>query len=288
MSLPNAPKDISDNPAKGSVVDPVDKEKQAADVDRKLRFYGVLNAFKESRMPSNEQIDRTLQYVETHSPIPENELSPEGKKLIADTRDIIETARLIVKEKNQDELFQNFIWHTRDTNLDRAKKDPNEVLPVDQQKVRSDGQQAVAHLRTLLSLIFTNAEVRKLLSDFSVIGRDLFARGAMKAAEKARPDEERLRTVDDTAPNDTFYTEGGRTAGPDETPVSVASCSCSGPGTWLPTLGMARWLRFQPECFTGLRPLFLLRWIKTDPNIPLMMRVLTTDSAGARGQGSWR
>ncbi|EKM56742.1 uncharacterized protein PHACADRAFT_91847 [Phanerochaete carnosa HHB-10118-sp] len=207
MSLPNAPKDVSDSPAKGSVVDPVDKQKQAADIDRKLRFYGVINAFKESRMPSNEQIDHTMQYVVNHSPVPENELSPEGRKLIADTRDIIETARLIVKEKNADELFQNFIWHTRDTDLDKAKKDPNEVIPVDQQKAKSDAQQAVAHLRTLLSLILTNAEVRKLLSDFSVIGRDLFARGAAKAAEMARPDEERLRTVDDTAPNDTFHTE---------------------------------------------------------------------------------
>ena len=222
MSLPNAPKDISDHPAKGSVVAPVDKEAQAADVDRKLRFYGVLNAFKQSRMPSNEQCDRTLQYVLNNSPVPENELSPEGKKLIADTRDIIETARLIVKEKNADELFQNFVWHTRDTDFDQAKKDPNQVIPVDQEKAKSDGQQAVAHLRTLLSLILTNAEVRKLLSDFSVIGRDLFARGEMKAAEAARPDEERLRTVDDSAPNDTFHTEGGRTAGPNETPVSIS------------------------------------------------------------------
>ncbi|KAI0743264.1 hypothetical protein BC629DRAFT_1599620 [Irpex lacteus] len=222
MSLPNATKDISDHPAKGSVVDPVDKQKQAADVDRKLRFYGVIEAFKASRMPSNEQIDGTLKYVLNHSPVPENELSSEGKKLINDTRDIIETARLIVKEKNADELFQNFVWHTRDTSLDKAKKDPNEVIPVDKDKAKSDGQQAVAHLRTLLSLILTNAEVRKLLSDFSVIGRDLFARGAIKAAEKARPDEERLRTVDDSAPADTFYTEGGRKAGPDETPVLEA------------------------------------------------------------------
>jgi hypothetical protein len=222
MSLPTATKDISDHPAQGSVVDPVDKQKQAADVDRKLRFYGVIEAFKASRMPSNEQIDTTLKYVLNHSPIPENQLSPEGQKLINDTRDIVETARLIVKEKNADELFQNFIWHTRDTNFDQAKKDPNEVIPVDKEKARSDGQQAAAHLRTLLSLILTNAEVRKLLSDFSVIGRDLFARGAMKAAEKARPDEERLRTVDDSAPSDTFYTEGGRKAGPNETPVSIS------------------------------------------------------------------
>ena len=172
MSLPNAPKDVSDNPAKGSVVAPVDKQKQAADVDRKLRFYGVVNAFKESRMPSNEQIDHTLQYVLNHSPVPETELSPEGRKLIADARDIIETARLMVKEKNADELFQNFVWHTRDTNFDQAKKDPGELAPVGKETSKRDGQQAASRLRTLLSFIHANAEVRKLHSDFSVMGRD--------------------------------------------------------------------------------------------------------------------
>lgn len=223
MSLPQAPKDVSDHPASGSVTAPLDKAAQAADVDRKLKLYGVLSAFKESRMPTNEQIDRTLNFVLQHSPVPEADLSPEGRKLVSDSRDIIETARLIVQEKNRDELFQNFIWHTRDTDFDKAKKDPSDLAPVDKEKVKSDGQQAVQHLRTLLSLILTNAEVRKLLSDFSVIGRDLLAKGASKVAEKARPDEERLQQVDDSAPNDTFVTEGGRHAGLDETPVGTYS-----------------------------------------------------------------
>jgi hypothetical protein len=47
---------------------------------------------------------------------------------------IQETARLIVAEKNADELFQNFVWHTSDVDWDKAKKDPNEVLPVDKAK----------------------------------------------------------------------------------------------------------------------------------------------------------
>ncbi|KAI0707522.1 hypothetical protein C8T65DRAFT_216076 [Cerioporus squamosus] len=222
MSLPQATKDISDHPAAGSVVDPVDKKTQAADVDRKLRFYGVLKAFNESRMPTNEQIDRALTYVLQHSPVDTRELSHDGKRLIDDTRDIIETARLIVQQKNADELFQNFIWHTRDVDLDQAKKDPNEVVPVDKEKAKSDGQQAVQHLRTLLSLVLTNAEVRKLLTDFSVIGRDILARAASKVADKARPDEERLRRVDESAPRDQFVTEGGRLVGPDETPVLEA------------------------------------------------------------------
>ncbi|TBU29364.1 hypothetical protein BD311DRAFT_269060 [Dichomitus squalens] len=222
MSLPQAQKDIANKPAANSVVDPVDKKTMAADVDRKLRFYGVVRAFSESRMPSNEQIDRFLKYCLEHSPVDTNDLSPEGRRLIQDTRDIIETARLMVQQKNADELFQNFIWHTRDVDVDQAKKDPNEVIPVDKEKAKGDGRQAVQHLRTLLSLVMTNAEVRKLLSDFSVIGRDILARTASKVADKARPDEERLRQIDDTAPRNQFVSEGGRVVSPDETPVLEA------------------------------------------------------------------
>jgi hypothetical protein len=36
MSLPIAPKDIGDHPAKGSVVDPIDRNAKEADVDRKV------------------------------------------------------------------------------------------------------------------------------------------------------------------------------------------------------------------------------------------------------------
>ncbi|KAI0336661.1 hypothetical protein GY45DRAFT_1376920 [Cubamyces sp. BRFM 1775] len=222
MSLPQAQKDIGDKPASNSVVEPVDKKTQAADVDRKLRFYGVVKAFSESRMPTNEQIDKFLKYCLQHSPVDVRELSPDGQRLIQDTRDIIDTAREIVQQKNADELFQNFIWHTRDVDVNQAKKDPNEIVPVDKEKAKSDGRQAVQHLRTLLSLVLTNAEVRKLLTDFSVIGRDILARTASKVADKARPDEERLRQVDESAPRDQFVSEGGRLVGPDETPVLEA------------------------------------------------------------------
>ncbi|KZP14441.1 hypothetical protein FIBSPDRAFT_912787 [Athelia psychrophila] len=222
MSLPTAPKDVSAHPIKGSVVDPVVKADKEADVDRKIRLYGVIEAFRQGRMPSNAQIDETLQYVTANSPVDENALSAEGRKLIQDARDIVETARVMVQEKNADELFQNFVWHTRDVDVDAAKKDPSQVLPVDKEKAKDDGQIAVQHLRTILSLILTNSEVRKLLSDFSLIGRDLLARGASKAADGLRPDQEALAHVNDSAPNDQFVTKGGRTAGPNETPVLEA------------------------------------------------------------------
>jgi hypothetical protein len=92
-------------------------------------------------MPSNAQIDETLQYVLANSPVNVDALSPAGRKMIQDTRDIIETARVIVAEKNADELFQNFVWHTRDVELDSVKRDPNDVLPVDREQARSESQQ---------------------------------------------------------------------------------------------------------------------------------------------------
>jgi hypothetical protein len=91
-------------------------------------------------MPDNKQIDETLQYVKNTSPVEIDQLSSDGRKLIQDVRDIIETARLIVQEKNADELLQNFVWHTRDVDITEAKKDPNEVLPVDGEKAKDDGQ----------------------------------------------------------------------------------------------------------------------------------------------------
>jgi hypothetical protein len=60
-------------------------------------------------MPHNKQIDKTLLYVRDKSPVEIDKLSPEGHKLIQDARDIVETARLMVQEKNADGLFQNFV-----------------------------------------------------------------------------------------------------------------------------------------------------------------------------------
>jgi hypothetical protein len=220
MSLPAAHKDIGTHPAKNSVVDPVNKANKDADIDRKIRLYGVIDAFRKGKLPSNTQIDQTMRYVIDNSPVDLDKLSPEGKKLIQDSRDIINTARLMVQEKNADELFQNFIWHTRAVDTDRLKPgDLSEKVPVDSQKAKSDREEAVKHLRTLLVLVLTNSEVRKLLYDFSVIGRDLLARGAAKTAELIAPSEAKLREVDQSAPNDQFITEGGRVAGPGETPI---------------------------------------------------------------------
>jgi hypothetical protein len=56
-----------------------------------MRLYGVIQAFRRGRMPDNAQIDETLKYFITTSPIDINKLSPEGQKLVTDVRSILET-----------------------------------------------------------------------------------------------------------------------------------------------------------------------------------------------------
>ena len=91
MSLPDAQKAVSDNPPKDSVAAPVDKVQQEQDVDRKLRFYGIIQAFRNGRMPDNAQIDEMLTYALNHSPIHTAKLSQDGQKLVRDSQNIIET-----------------------------------------------------------------------------------------------------------------------------------------------------------------------------------------------------
>ncbi|PPQ68177.1 hypothetical protein CVT24_005064 [Panaeolus cyanescens] len=220
MSLPPAQKDISTHPGANAVTVPVDKQAKDADVQRKIKLYGIVQAFREGRLPSNAQIDSALSYVLSHSPVDVSSLSPEGQKLIQDVKDIIGTTRTMILDKNADELFQSFIWHTRSVDTSSVKDENlGELAPVDADKARGDKDQAVKHLRTLLNLVLTNSEARKLLSDFSVIGRDLLAITASKAGSSIAPSQDELRRVDQTAPNDQFITEGGRLAGPNETPV---------------------------------------------------------------------
>ena len=51
-------------------------------------------------MPDNRQIDETLSYVRDHSPIDVDKLSPDGKKLVQDVRDIVETVSRLLNYEN--------------------------------------------------------------------------------------------------------------------------------------------------------------------------------------------
>ncbi|KAJ4479342.1 hypothetical protein J3R30DRAFT_3289645 [Lentinula aciculospora] len=190
--------------SKGVVTDPIEKDRKEQDVERKLRLYTTVNALRESKLPANKQLDVWLDVLQQNlgSDGHSHKLSRQGQKLTTDVRDILDTIRLILKKKNGDELLQDVIWNTRDLDTPSSIKGEDiakdgHVLGVNKDKAQEDAQQAAHSVRTLIHLLLTNSEARKLVSDFSVVGRDLLARGLGKASEGLRPDEEQLRLVDE-------------------------------------------------------------------------------------------
>lgn len=81
-------------------------------------------------------------------------------------------------QENADKIVQNFDWHTRDVDISQVKKDPHEVLSVDNNKAMEGGQIGECYFQSsvllstsarsfyagILSLILTNSEVWGFLS----------------------------------------------------------------------------------------------------------------------------
>jgi len=123
---------------------------------------------------------------------------------------------MIVAEKNEDELLQNGVWASYAGDGNRAKQ--SGVAPISKGEAKEDANQAAAHLRVLITLFITNSEFRKIFNDLGLVGRDIFATTASKAAEKARPNQDQLDQIDQEAPSKQWIGADGQRLGTNDTP----------------------------------------------------------------------
>lgn len=109
----------------------------------------------------NQQIDVALNSAIASRPLanPSNKLSSEGRHLVADLRDVIEQAKVLVLTKNDGDLFQDFLWQTRFVSGGGVQA-PG--APIDKATAQQHGNQALDGLRTLGTLIISNGQFRKL------------------------------------------------------------------------------------------------------------------------------
>ncbi|KAI1259109.1 hypothetical protein F5Y18DRAFT_318041 [Xylariaceae sp. FL1019] len=183
---------------------PTDTKQKEADVNRKLQLYGIISAFQLGKVPSNDQIDVALNSFLASKALssPSPKLSSEGRELVADLREVVKHAKHLLLSKNEGNLLQDFIWQTQHF-------DPNAVstpnAPLSKDTAKQHGDQALEGLRTLGTLLITNGQFRKLLSDASLLFRDMAGDAASNAANKVKPSEDKLAQIDQPADDHTWH-----------------------------------------------------------------------------------
>ncbi|KAF2126553.1 hypothetical protein P153DRAFT_369245 [Dothidotthia symphoricarpi CBS 119687] len=183
---------------------PVDLKQKEADVNNKLQLFGIFQAFSNGKVPSNKQIDIALNTAISHKALgtPSKKLSSEGQTLVHDLRRVIEQAKILLLTKNEGNLLQDFIWQAEQISGGNASL-PN--APVDKDSARREGNEALQGFRTLGTLILSNGQFRKLLSDASVLLRDIAGDAAQNTANKVKPSEDRLNRLDEPAEDNTWH-----------------------------------------------------------------------------------
>ncbi|TRX88153.1 hypothetical protein FHL15_010951 [Xylaria flabelliformis] len=183
---------------------PTDPKQKEADINRKLQVYGIINAFQLGKAPSNEQIDVALNSFISSKALsnPSKKLSAEGRELVADFVDVVKHAQKLLLSKNEGNLLQDFIWQTQQ--FDASSVSPPGA-PLTKEEAKQHGDQALEGLRTLGTLLITNGQFRKLLSDATVLIRDMAGDAATNAATKVRPSEDKLNQIDQPADDNTWH-----------------------------------------------------------------------------------
>ncbi|KAI9932892.1 hypothetical protein MW887_009144 [Aspergillus wentii] len=183
---------------------PTDSKQKEKDINQKLQLFGIYHGFKTGKLPSNKQCDIALNSALSSKALssPSKELSSEGQVLVKDVRDVIEQAKKLILSKNDGQLIQEFIWEAQQITSGDAQK-PN--APVGKDVAKQDGSQALEGLKTLGTLLITNGEFRKILSDAAIIARDMAGDASQTAANKLRPSEEQLSQVDQPAEENLWH-----------------------------------------------------------------------------------
>ncbi|KEF55668.1 uncharacterized protein A1O9_08418 [Exophiala aquamarina CBS 119918] len=183
---------------------PTDTAVKEKDINQKLQLYGIYQAFANGKVPSNQQIDIALNSILESKALasPSKRLSSEGQSLVADVKEVVEQAKYLLLSKNEGDLLQDFIWDTQHLDGSNAKL-PG--APTDKATAQQHGNQALDGLKTLGRLIISNGQFRKLLSDASILARDIAGDAAQKAANQVNPSDEQMSQIDRPAEDNTWH-----------------------------------------------------------------------------------
>ncbi|KAK9430848.1 hypothetical protein V1505DRAFT_406032 [Lipomyces doorenjongii] len=179
-------------------------------IERKIQLYGIYQAIKLGKMPTNNQVDVALNsFLATDVMNPDStwnrRLSEEGRLLLNDFVKVVENAKILVLTKNYDDLFQEFLWHSSKIEGHEPGLTTTSTGDVEKDSATLYDHDVIKGLRDLGSLIITNGQFRKLLSDGITLLRDMAADVGTGATEKIRPSGDQIAKIDEPAADDTWH-----------------------------------------------------------------------------------
>jgi hypothetical protein len=167
------------------------------DRNQKFKLFECLQALVKGRLPTNDQIDNFLAMAQSSSALESRAhmLSPDGQSLYKDFQELMRTTRGIVYEKNEQELFQNFIYHcTQATDSVGAQnvQAPDMGVGVTSRKAKKEGKETLDSMATVAKLITTNSDFRAILQELFDLVKEVFSEGTEKIAQTATRASEKL------------------------------------------------------------------------------------------------
>ncbi|KAF8940332.1 hypothetical protein EDD21DRAFT_103418 [Dissophora ornata] len=160
------------------------------DRNQKFKFFECLQALMKGRLPTNEQIDHFLAMAQS-SPAFEaraHMLSADGQELYKNFQNLMRTTRGIVYEKNEQELFQNFIFHCTQASNTVAAQNFQALdmdVGVSSRKAKKEGKETLDSMVAVAKLVTTNADFRTILNELFQLAKEVFSEGASKVGESA-------------------------------------------------------------------------------------------------------
>lgn len=169
---------------------------QLKEVDRnqKFKLFECLQALAKGRLPTNDQIDNFLAMAQSSAALESRAhmLSADGQSLYKDFQELMRTARGIVYEKNEQEIFQNFIYHCTQASDSVGGQAPDMSVGVTPRKAKKEGKETLDSMVAVAKLVTTNADFRAILQELFQLAQEIFSEGTGKVAQTAAMASEKL------------------------------------------------------------------------------------------------
>ncbi|CEJ60950.1 hypothetical protein PMG11_09504 [Penicillium brasilianum] len=153
---------------------------------QKLHTYQMLRAMAEGYMPSTEQTIANLRTLLASDVLNlrNQDIGSVGRLLVRDARLLITVLIEFLREKNEGDLLQEFLWRLARS---RVEVDAGRVVgSAKRVKARADTKAAYDSFRTVGSLLLTNADFRLFVDDVATVGRQIFADTAASLSETSK------------------------------------------------------------------------------------------------------